>query len=157
MILYEVRNVSHHYNLDHHSVQALCGVHLEVRKGEFVSIAGPSGSGKTTLLNMLGLLESAQEGTICFDGTDVSHLRERERTLLRRERIGFIPLGAFLLLKSFLTLDLAALVTRLGIALVLVTLFVVCCPGRVPFRRINSTTRVGSFENVHQELRRFER
>ena len=69
----------------------------------------------------------------------------------------FIPLGAFLLLKSFLTLDLAALVTRLGIALVLVTLFVVCCPGRVPFRRINSTTRVGSFENFHQELRRFER
>ncbi len=69
----------------------------------------------------------------------------------------FIPLGAFLLLKSFLTLDLAALVTRLGIALVLVTLFVVCCPGRVPFRRINSTTRVGSFENLHQELRRFER
>ena len=90
MILYEVRNVSHHYNLDHHSVQALCGVHLEIRKGEFVSIAGPSGSGKTTLLNLLGLLESAREGTICFDGTDVSHLRERERTLLRGERIGFI-------------------------------------------------------------------
>ena len=90
MPLYEVRDVSHRYQLDRHWVQALCGVDLDVRKGEFMAIAGPSGSGKTTLLNILGLLHSPDSGTVRFDGTDVSRLSERERTLLRRERLGYI-------------------------------------------------------------------
>jgi putative ABC transport system ATP-binding protein len=90
MPLYEIREVSHRYHLDRHCLQALRGVDLDVRPGEFMAIAGPSGSGKTTLLNILGLLHSPQEGTVRFDGTEVSRLRERDRTCLRRERIGFI-------------------------------------------------------------------
>jgi putative ABC transport system ATP-binding protein len=90
MALYEVRGVSHRYNLGRHGVQALCGVDLNVRKGEFMAISGPSGSGKTTLLNILGLLERPCEGTILFDRAEVSSISEQERTRLRRERIGFI-------------------------------------------------------------------
>jgi len=90
MTLYEVRGVSYRYNLDRHGVQALCGVDLNVRKGEFMAISGPSGSGKTTLLNILGLLERPCEGTILFDRAEVSSISEQERTRLRRERIGFI-------------------------------------------------------------------
>ena len=90
MTLYELRGVSHRYNLDGQRVQALHGIDLVVRKGEFMAIAGPSGSGKTTLLNVLGLLEPPCEGTVLFDRADVSRVSERERTLVRRERIGFI-------------------------------------------------------------------
>ena len=90
MTLYEVRGVSYRYNLDRHGVQALCGVDLNVRKGEFMAISGPSGSGKTTLLNILGLLERPCEGTVRLDGAEVSGMSEGERTRLRRERIGFI-------------------------------------------------------------------
>ena len=90
MTLYEVRGVSYRYNLNRHGVQALCGVDLNVRKGEFMAISGPSGSGKTTLLNILGLLERPCEGTVRLDGAEVSGMSERERTRLRRERIGFI-------------------------------------------------------------------
>jgi putative ABC transport system ATP-binding protein len=90
MTLYEVRSVSHRYDLGRHRVQALCGVDLDVRKGEFMAISGPSGSGKTTLLSILGLLEPPCEGTILFDRAEVSSISEQERTRLRRERIGFI-------------------------------------------------------------------
>jgi putative ABC transport system ATP-binding protein len=90
MTLYEVRGVSYRYNHDRHGVQALAGVDLDVRKGEFMAISGPSGSGKTTLLNILGFLERPCEGTVRFDGAEASQLGERERTQLRRDRIGFI-------------------------------------------------------------------
>ena len=90
MNVYEVSGVSHRYKLNGHFAQALSEVDLKVRTGEFMAIAGPSGSGKTTLLNILGLLEAPSEGKLRFDGTEVSGLRERERTRLRRERIGFI-------------------------------------------------------------------
>ena len=88
--LYEVRNVCYRYERNGHSVQALCGLDLDVSPGEFVAIAGPSGSGKTTLLNILGLLDRPEKGTVQFEGADVSGLSERERTLLRRRRIGFV-------------------------------------------------------------------
>jgi putative ABC transport system ATP-binding protein len=90
MTLYEIRAISYRYARNGQSVRALDSVDLDIRTGEFLAIAGPSGSGKTTLLNILGLLHSADTGMIRFEGTDVSRLSERERTLLRRERIGFI-------------------------------------------------------------------
>ena len=88
--LYEIRNVSYRYILDGQRVQALSEVSLNVRQGEFLALAGPSGSGKTTLLNLLGLLDRPGEGAVLFQGNNVSRLSERERTLLRRGRIGFI-------------------------------------------------------------------
>ena len=65
-------------------------VSLQVQKGEFVAIMGPSGCGKSTLLNILGLLDNPTAGTYWLNGTDVSHLKERERTRLRKGVIGFV-------------------------------------------------------------------
>ena len=69
---------------------ALSEVHLEVRKGEYISIAGPSGSGKTTLLSILGLLEMPTEGEYILDGEPVANLRGAERARIRNRSIGFI-------------------------------------------------------------------
>ena len=69
---------------------ALDGVDLEIREGEFVSIMGPSGSGKSTLLNVLGLLDPPSGGEYWFDARPTAKLGERQRTNLRRERMGFV-------------------------------------------------------------------
>jgi putative ABC transport system ATP-binding protein len=90
MCLCEVRNVCRRYSSNGQGVSALRGVTLSVRGGEFLALAGPSGSGKTTLLNILGLLDRPDGGQVFFEGADVSGLGERQRTLLRRIRIGFI-------------------------------------------------------------------
>ena len=90
MALYEARGLSYRYRLNSHHVEALHGADLDIEEGEFVAIAGPSGSGKTTLLNLLGLLDLPSEGSIRFEGADVLNLGERQRELLRRERLGFI-------------------------------------------------------------------
>lgn len=71
-------------------VRALRGITLNIEKGEFLSIAGPSGSGKTTLLNLIGCIDTADSGSICIDGTDVSNRTIQELVTLRREKIGFV-------------------------------------------------------------------
>ncbi len=69
---------------------ALNGVSMEVKEGEFVAIMGPSGCGKSTLLNILGLLDNPDGGRYWLDGEEVGMLRERQRTRLRKGRIGFV-------------------------------------------------------------------
>ena len=69
---------------------AVNNICLEIEKGEFVAIMGPSGCGKTTLLNILGLLDSPTSGSFMLNGTDVGTLGERDRTRLRRGKIGFV-------------------------------------------------------------------
>jgi putative ABC transport system ATP-binding protein len=69
---------------------ALSSIHLEIKNGEYISIAGPSGCGKTTLLSILGLLDSPTEGTYLLDGKNVSNLTASERARIRNQEIGFI-------------------------------------------------------------------
>ena len=69
---------------------ALNGVSIDVNDGEFVAVMGPSGCGKSTLLNILGLLDNPTSGSYKIDGVEVAQLKERERTLYRRGKIGFI-------------------------------------------------------------------
>jgi putative ABC transport system ATP-binding protein len=71
-------------------VRALDGVSIDIPRGELTAVMGPSGSGKSTLMHCLAGLDTVDEGTIQMDGTEVTALKEKERTLLRRERIGFV-------------------------------------------------------------------
>jgi putative ABC transport system ATP-binding protein len=78
------------YPLGEVTVEALRGVDLVVRRGEFVAIMGPSGSGKSTLLSILGCLERPSEGSYRLGGEEVAGFDERTAARVRRERIGFV-------------------------------------------------------------------
>ena len=75
---------------DEVETHALSGIHLDIRKGEYVSIAGPSGCGKSTLLSILGLLDSPTDGTYVLNGRPVQGLTLPERARIRNREIGFI-------------------------------------------------------------------
>src|ERR1700743_2004731 len=85
-----IKQATKDYHLGKVVVQALRGVSLEVKEGEFLSIAGPSGSGKTTLLNLIGCVDVPTSGTVEVAGRDIGKLSERALTDLRLNTIGFI-------------------------------------------------------------------
>jgi putative ABC transport system ATP-binding protein len=72
------------------AIEALRGVDLLVRRGEFVAVMGPSGSGKSTLLSILGCLEQPSDGSYLLAGEEVGGFDERKAARVRRERIGFV-------------------------------------------------------------------
>lgn len=72
------------------AVRALRGVSLSIERGRFTAIMGPSGSGKSTLLHTLAGLDTLEEGEVFIDGTALSTLKDRQLTLLRREKVGFV-------------------------------------------------------------------
>jgi len=72
------------------NVDVLRGVDLTVSRGEIVALLGPSGSGKSTLLHIAGLLEQPSSGRIVIGGQDCSRMNDAERTIVRRERLGFV-------------------------------------------------------------------
>jgi putative ABC transport system ATP-binding protein len=84
------RDIKRVYGMGAVQVRALDGVSLEIQKGEFVGVMGSSGSGKSTLLHMLGLLDRPTSGFISIDGVDVGALNERNRTLFRLKRLGYV-------------------------------------------------------------------
>ena len=86
----KIENVEKIYKLGEISVPALKSINLELEKGEFVAVMGPSGSGKTTLLNLIGVLDKPTKGKIWIDGKDLTQLKEKELTNLRRGTIGYI-------------------------------------------------------------------
>ncbi|MDD5876658.1 MAG: ABC transporter ATP-binding protein [Prevotellaceae bacterium] len=85
-----ITNLSKHFRTEDVETIALDNVSFEVKDGEFVAIMGPSGCGKSTLLNILGLLDNPTSGTYLLGGRDVSQLRERDRTNVRKGEIGFV-------------------------------------------------------------------
>ncbi|GAA2245566.1 ABC transporter ATP-binding protein [Streptomyces amakusaensis] len=85
-----VENLHRSYGTGAAAVHALRGVSFEVPRGELVALKGRSGSGKTTLLNLVGGLDSPDEGRVTVDDTDLAALGENGMLELRRDRIGFI-------------------------------------------------------------------
>ncbi len=85
-----LKNVVKTYHLGETTVQALQGLDLSIKKGEFTALIGKSGSGKSTLLNLVGCIDSPDAGQILFEGKDITHLSEVEKSSLRNHKIGFI-------------------------------------------------------------------
>jgi len=75
---------------DEVETHALSGIHLDIKKGEYVSIAGPSGCGKSTLLSILGLLDSPTEGSYTLNDQSVANLDHSQRARIRNREVGFI-------------------------------------------------------------------
>ncbi len=88
--LIRLEDVSKIFHTDEVETHALSGVHLEIREGEFLSIAGPSGCGKSTLLSILGLLDSPTQGNYWIHTEAVENLSLSDRTRIRNREIGFI-------------------------------------------------------------------
>lgn len=88
--LVELHDVSKAYAEGEAVREVLTGARLSLYRGEFVALLGRSGSGKSTLLNLISGIDLPTRGTVRVEGRDLSTLSERERTLLRRERIGFV-------------------------------------------------------------------
>lgn len=78
------------FRTDEVETVALNNVNFNVDKSEFVAVMGPSGCGKSTLLNILGLLDNPSDGSYRLNGTEVASLKEKERTRLRKGKIGFV-------------------------------------------------------------------
>ena len=86
----EVRDLYKSYREGDTDHSVLRGVSVRVRGGEFVALLGPSGSGKSTLLNLVSGIDTPDRGEVLLEGRSLGSLGERERTLLRRRRIGFV-------------------------------------------------------------------
>lgn len=90
MDIITIQNLKKYYGSGSSQVRALDGVNLTIAQGEFTAIVGASGSGKTTLLNMMGGLDAPTEGEVFVDGVRLSGLREEQRAVFRRKKVGFI-------------------------------------------------------------------
>jgi putative ABC transport system ATP-binding protein len=98
--LIELRGLTKTYGRGDAAFQALCGVDMDIARGEFLAVMGPSGSGKSTLMNLLGCLDTPTTGNYRFDGVAVETLNKDQRSLLRRHALGFIFQGFNLLART---------------------------------------------------------
>ena len=88
--LVKMEGVSKVFVTDEVETHALAGIHLTIRRGEYLSISGPSGCGKSTLLAILGLLDTPSEGSYILNSKPVANLKLQERARIRNREIGFI-------------------------------------------------------------------
>lgn len=86
----ELHHATKTYAQGRSPVTAVRGVSLSVAAGEFVTIMGPSGSGKSTLMHLMGALDTPSSGRAVFQGRDLQRMSDRERSLLRRNKLGFV-------------------------------------------------------------------
>ncbi len=84
------RDLTRRYGSGDAAVDALRGVSIDLRRGRFTAIMGPSGSGKSTLMHVMAGLDEPTSGTVWIDGVEITALKERQLTQLRRDKIGFI-------------------------------------------------------------------
>lgn len=90
MTAVEIKNVKKVYGKGGAATVALKGVNFEANLGEVVLLMGPSGAGKSTLLTIIGALQSATSGTVKIDGQDITQLKEKDRSRLRLNKLGFV-------------------------------------------------------------------
>ena len=90
MAYIEVKNEYKRYRMGETTITANDGISFEVEKGEVAVILGPSGAGKSTVLNILGGMDSCDEGEIIIDGTDIAQFSEKQLTTYRRNDVGFV-------------------------------------------------------------------
>lgn len=90
MILIEVKNLNKIYGSGEAEVKALKNINLNIEQGEFVAIVGQSGSGKSTLLHLIGGGDISSSGEVIIDGKNIYKLKEKELSILRRRKLGFI-------------------------------------------------------------------
>ena len=98
--LIELRKITKTYGSGDAAFQALRGIDLSIRRGEFVAVMGPSGSGKSTLMNLLGCLDTPTSGQYLYQDIAVELLDADQRSLLRRQELGFIFQGFNLLART---------------------------------------------------------
>ncbi|SEA12093.1 putative ABC transport system ATP-binding protein [Flavobacterium gillisiae] len=85
-----IQNLTKIFRTEELETSALSGINLQINEGDFLSIMGPSGCGKSTLLNIIGLLDSASDGSYTLLNQEMIGLREKGRSSVRKENIGFI-------------------------------------------------------------------
>lgn len=86
----ELKDIYKYYGKGDNKVTALHGINLNVERGEFIAILGPSGSGKTTLMNLIGLIDTPDEGQYILDGVDIKKQSENAYARIRNQKIGFV-------------------------------------------------------------------
>ena len=90
MNVIEVKNLSKSFKVGKESINVLKNIDFSVKKGEFISIMGPSGGGKSTLLYLLGGLDKPTSGEVRINNKDISKIKEKEMSKMRRNSIGFV-------------------------------------------------------------------
>jgi len=107
-MLLHAENIEKTYSTGNKSLKVLDSVDIAIEKGQMLAIAGPSGAGKSTLLHILGGLDIPTGGVVSFDGVDIYKLTDRERSILRNKRVGFV-FQFFNLLSEFTAIENIAL------------------------------------------------
>ncbi len=116
MALIELSGIERRFLLGDTTVNALAGLDLQIKQGEYVAVMGPSGSGKSTLLNLLGLLDRPNAGTYRLEGRDVTTLSPDEQATVRSTRIGFVFQSFHLVPRLTAAENIALPMTLAGIA-----------------------------------------
>lgn len=102
-ILVDIQGIAKHYKVGSQKVEALKGVSLQIRQGEFVALTGASGSGKSTLLQLMGGLDKPQSGSVSIHGQNLAKLSDRKLSKFRNQTIGFV--FQFFYLQPFLNVS----------------------------------------------------
>ena len=104
MEIIQLQGITKIYRTTEVETVALENVNLEVKEGEFISVMGPSGCGKSTLLNLMGLLDSPNEGKVIIDNTETTHMKDGRMAEFRNKTLGFV-FQSFHLINSLNVLD----------------------------------------------------